>query len=238
MKVILVDKDHSTARSFTLGAFSRVILSICLLGIPTFVGAFGYSFLITQEQLINKKNTQDQLKAIIANDGNLRSIKHALLSQTPDFTLSDALANNKNNYYPQNIPLSSVLEDIKINALINQEKSILSKIDLVISEHEETNPFDKLQNSQRDLFVNIRIKSEEDYSKISNDINNIADELHSKNQLVDEYLSDSKTSYWVSILGLLFSLIIGSTQIYWQLSSKKYEVKVEEENTNEKQTST
>jgi murein DD-endopeptidase MepM/ murein hydrolase activator NlpD len=50
MKIIIVNKDHAQARSFTLGGWTRAFLSVCLLGIPTFVGAWGYSWLVSEEQ--------------------------------------------------------------------------------------------------------------------------------------------------------------------------------------------
>jgi murein DD-endopeptidase MepM/ murein hydrolase activator NlpD len=50
MKIIIVNKDHAQARSFTLGGWTRAFLSVCLLGIPTFVGAWGYSWLISDEK--------------------------------------------------------------------------------------------------------------------------------------------------------------------------------------------
>lgn len=51
MKIIIVNKDHAQARSITLGAWARAFLSVCLLGIPTFVGAWGYSWLVTEDRM-------------------------------------------------------------------------------------------------------------------------------------------------------------------------------------------
>lgn len=50
MKIIIVNKDHGQARSFTLGGWTRAFLSVCLLGIPTFVGAWGYSWLVSADK--------------------------------------------------------------------------------------------------------------------------------------------------------------------------------------------
>lgn len=50
MKIIIVNKNHAQARSFTLGGWTRAFLSVCLLGIPTFVGAWGYSWLVSDEK--------------------------------------------------------------------------------------------------------------------------------------------------------------------------------------------
>ncbi|MCV6622546.1 MAG: M23 family metallopeptidase [Cellvibrionaceae bacterium] len=40
MKVILVSKNHGSTRSFTVGAWSVALLSLCLLGVPATVGGF------------------------------------------------------------------------------------------------------------------------------------------------------------------------------------------------------
>ncbi|ACE83749.1 M23 family metallopeptidase [Cellvibrio japonicus] len=49
MKIIIVNKDHAQARSITLGAWTRAFLSVCLLGIPAALGAWGYSWLMSEE---------------------------------------------------------------------------------------------------------------------------------------------------------------------------------------------
>lgn len=49
MKIIIVSKKHGQARSFTLGGWTRALLSVCLLGIPvSAAGLLGYSWLVEQ----------------------------------------------------------------------------------------------------------------------------------------------------------------------------------------------
>jgi len=50
MKIIIVSKDHGQTRSINLGGWTRAFLSICLLGIPTTIGAWGYGWLVNGEQ--------------------------------------------------------------------------------------------------------------------------------------------------------------------------------------------
>ena len=40
MKVILVSKQHGRTRSFTLGGWTRALLSVCVLGLPMGIGGF------------------------------------------------------------------------------------------------------------------------------------------------------------------------------------------------------
>jgi len=112
------------------------------------------------------------------------------------------------------VPLSVVLSDIRVNAFREGKKDLLPTIEPIIREYDEVNPFDKLQVGQKDYFENIRIKSGEKYPDIVNDINNLVDELHEKNMLVDEYLGDSKMSFWISIIAVALSLLIGGYQIF------------------------
>jgi hypothetical protein len=162
---------------------------------------------------IDKKITRSEVSKIITNDGDLRAVKYAL-SYQPHIPSIKTIFSSDSDYYPANVALSTVLDDIRHEAFLSGDKTLIPQLIKITSEHEEINPFDNLQASQRDYFENIRIKTSDSYSKISNDVNNIADELSQKNQLVSEYLADSKMSFWISITALLLSVIIGSYQIF------------------------
>ncbi len=171
--------------------------------------------MIRQEngKFIEKKEAQKDISSIISNGGDLRAIKQALENQPKTSTLNLMLS-SKEAYYPKGIALSYVLEDIRLEAFRANSTELLPKLDLIMQEHDEVNPFDKLQVGQKDYFENLRIKTGSDYTKISNDVNKLADELHQKNLLVDEYLSDSKMSFWISIFAVFLSLAIGGYQIF------------------------
>jgi len=55
MKIIIVNSDLGQTRSLTLGGWTRALLSVCLLGIPTVVGAWGYNWLVNfdKEDVLN-----------------------------------------------------------------------------------------------------------------------------------------------------------------------------------------
>ncbi|GAB3101345.1 hypothetical protein G8770_15950 [Aestuariicella hydrocarbonica] len=162
---------------------------------------------------IDKESLQRDIVTIVSNNGDLRAIKQSFANQS---TISELklILSSKSSYYPKTIALSSVLDDVRVQAFIKNEKELLPKLEPLIKEYEEINPFDKLQIGQKDYFENIRIKTEGTYPKIKNDINNLVDELHQKNLLVNEYLSDSKMSFWISIFAVFLSLMIGGYQIY------------------------
>lgn len=190
----------------------RLIFSFLFLPLLSVMSALSF-LLIDDQKYIEKQTIQDDLKSIISNGGDLDAIKQAFISQ-PSVSQAKLIFTSKSSYYDAGTPLSVVLNDLRVNAFRSNDKDILPMLNPILSEYEEINPFDKLQVSQKDYFENIRIKTDAEYMKISNDINNIADELHQKNILVEEYLGDSKTSFWISIIAVILSLLIGGYQIF------------------------
>ncbi len=173
----------------------------------------------------DKKNTIEDVSLIIKNGGDLKAVKHAISNQDP---LNKYLyLFHRVAYYSANHSISFVLEDIRVQILIDssqETQAILPKLNSIIKDHLEISPFDNLSSGQKDFFENIRIKTGENYHMISNDVNNLAVELHQKNLLVKEYLADSKKSFVISIVALIFSVLIGGFQIYNSRSAALREV--------------
>lgn len=190
----------------------RLVFSVLFLPLISVMSALSF-LLIDDKKYIEKQALQDDLKSIISNGGDLDAIKQAFATQ-PSVSQVKLIFASKSSYYETGTPLSTALNDLRVNAFRGNDKDILPMLNPIISEYEEINPFDKLQAAQKDYFENVRIKTEDEYIKISNDINNIADELHQKNILVEEYLGDSKTSFWISIIAVILSLLIGGYQIF------------------------
>ena len=46
MKIIIVNSEHGRTRSLTLSGWTRAVLSVCLLGVPAALGAWGYGWLV------------------------------------------------------------------------------------------------------------------------------------------------------------------------------------------------
>ena len=51
------------------------------------------------------------------------------------------------------------------------------------------------------------------YDSVQEDVLKIATELENKNQLVSEYLNDSKTGFWTSISALIITIVFSVAQI-------------------------
>lgn len=131
-------------------------------------------------------------------------------------------SNNTKSYFSYELAFSQTLNIIKTNEYLSKEpdRVFLKKLEKIINENNETNPFDRLESGQRDLFENIRVKLGDDYPIIDKDLNKLTDELSNKNSLVNEYLSDSKTSLFVSIASAVLAVLLAVAQM-WQSRQRK-----------------
>jgi|SRR5690625_1301418 len=190
----------------------RLFLITLLIPLMSMMTSFSL-LLIDDKKYFDKKQVQEDLRLIVENGGDLEAIKQAFQSQNTVNSIKMLVA-RKSDYYDVSVPLSSVLSDLRVNSFRENNKNILPLLNRVMAEYNQVNPFDKLVSNQKYYFENIRIKSGEGYINIGSDLNNIADELHHKNLLVEEYLGDSKMSFWISIIAVVISLIIGGYQIF------------------------
>lgn len=161
----------------------------------------------------HKDLVRQELKLVINNGGGLDVIKHAV-SSFPSASEFTVLFSSLDGYYSPRTPLVVILNDLRLEAFKADDKSMRLLLDALISEHEEVNPFEGLPEGQKDRFENVRIKAGDNYLRISGDVNGIAEELRQKNLLVEDYLSDSKMSFWISIIAVVISLGIGGYQIF------------------------
>lgn len=189
------------------------LLMSLIIVLMMMVSLVSYGFLKMEDgKFFRKDLVQEDLKLIVSNGGGLDIIKHAFLV-FPLASQFSVLISSSDEYYSPRTPLSLILNDLRLEAFKTGDKTILPVLESLISEYEEVNPFDNLPAGQKDRFENVRVKSGEDYLKISNDVNGIAEELRQKNLLVGDYLSDSKMSFWISICAVFLSLVIGGYQI-------------------------
>jgi hypothetical protein len=194
----------------------KKLLFLFVSALLTIFFSISLNKIVGHTEAINKEKIQESLTTIIESGGDLRAIKRAYST----YPKSTEYFFNEFESYPSSVSLTSILEDIRVKSYLDKKQSRIEKIDSILSLYEQTNPFDKLAQNQKSYFENIRIKSADKYIDIAPDLNDIVNELHEKNQAVDEYLSDSTTAFWISLLGLIFSIAIGVYQIYIGRSSK------------------
>ena len=171
---------------------------------------------------VRKTDIKTSIVTAIENGADLRATKNIFENRNAQKKGIKNIFSEMREYYKLETPLSKVLEDIRssIYETDTDKKEVLDSLNRIISEHQERNPFDTLEQNQKAYFENIRLKSGEQYSKIQNDMDKLATELESKNVLVNKYLKQSTTSFWISIMALIFSLSIGSFQIFQNRSSR------------------
>jgi hypothetical protein len=154
----------------------------------------------------------------VSNGGELGTIKHVYENRERYKAAPSDFYKGLPDIYEYDTPLSTILNDIKAEFYLQENngdsESLFIPLEKIISDHNTSNPFDKLNVTQKDLFLNIRLKLPNKYSLIENDTNKIADELHNKNLLVQEYLANSKTSLIVSWSALVIALVSGFAQFY------------------------
>lgn len=173
------------------------------------------------ENYVSKDEIQKNIILALTNEGDLRAVKHIYNNRSKTKKGFSELLGKDVEKYNYEVPLSIVLEDIRTDIFLSKaDKTLFEKMEKIIKQHTQINPFDKLEQGQRDYFENIKIKLDEDYSIVMLEINKIAGELDQKNALVGEYLKDSKTSFWISVTALIFSFFISFYQLYTGRTSK------------------
>lgn len=173
---------------------------------------------------------QDKVKTVIENNADLSIIRHIYDEQlkreasyfaytvkfwkynyelTPrdKISLNIVLLNIKSEYYFQEIDSSSIVR--------------ISKLEKIIQDYNDINPFDKLESQQKYFFENLKIKLDSNYIMIAEDVLKITDELHRKNSLVSEYLSNAKSSFKISIIALSVSSISLILALYFNFFRRK-----------------
>ncbi|MGF1718318.1 hypothetical protein L4D08_26040 [Photobacterium chitinilyticum] len=193
--------------------------SMMVFGILFYGFIAWYFFLSDDELYINKESVKSDISQMIINDADLDSIKHHFNSSDKvEWGFIFGWSNNKHDYYVSSIPLLTILKDIKSDTYLAKsiDKNKQGKVSKVIKEYQQRNPFDGLEQVQKDQFNNIRIKLDENFDVVKQEVYKLSEDLNQKNLLVNQYLSDSKTSLYVSIASLIFALIttFGSQLMY------------------------
>jgi len=197
-----------------------LILAFCF-GLLIFA-VFGLITLFGQTNYIDQQKLHTAIQTAITHQADLRAVRHLYITAPRTNKDFRAFFMNMDGYYAEDTALSTVLEDLRTQHYLTTkpDPQFLSRLDTLITEHTEVNPFDKLNTMQKNAFQDVRNKLGSQYTRIQGEINKLADQLHQKNILVNQYLKDSTISFWVSVTGLVFSLIIGCLQLLFGRRSK------------------
>ena len=204
-----------TMKEIERSSAKRSAYSLSVFALLATILSFVLSAYISNEKYTQKDKLQESIIVAVNNGADLRAVKHIFLNREIVQKSFFQVFKDDTSLYSYNVPLSYVLEDIRTGMfLAGSESNQREAINKLIEEHTHLNPFDRLEPIQRDYFENIKIILKDDYQKIYREVNKVADELHTKNLLVDEYLKDSNTSFWISVIALIFSIAVSSYQIF------------------------
>lgn len=187
-----------------------LIISLALAVVSASLLLFLYG-----DDAVEKSPLTKQMVSAIKNGGDLDTIKH--IYERRKKTIRPIIKKNSGEYYPYDVPFSLVLNDILGDYYSSDPFSLdslfQSRLSSMIQENEYRNPFDNLEDSQRVYFENVRVICGDKYVSFSDDMNMIASELSTKNQLVTKYLKRSNMSFAISIIALVFTIVLSVWQI-------------------------
>ena len=166
--------------------------------------------------LVEKAVVKRELSTVIKGDPSLKTVQRVYEKRKVIKPVFNSKI-NRDEYYTENTPLSSILYDLKIDYLspenTDQDTLYYSRLEYIIQENEYQNPFEGLEELQRHYFEDLRYRIGDEYDIVQEDVIQIAKELDQKNQLVSKYLNKSNTSFRISIWALIATCCLSLFQI-------------------------
>jgi len=226
-------KNFLTKTAEWIFSIMAIIFLLCLL-------VFVFRFFVLQEKFPSSssfpKKIRVEIKNAIGNGAKLDVVKHIYNNRKiEEPQILKYLFFRLEDFYSESTSLSTILYDIKVDCYQRPpiDSVFIEKLETIILENEEINPFDKLESNQKIMFENIRKLLNENYSPIQDDLNRIADEMNNKNILVEKYLAKSSLSFWISIGAVGITVFFGLFQI---VLNKKWRRKIKNEEELEENT--
>lgn len=196
-------KEHFNQKTKSERTLDKIDVIISII-IPVLIFFMISTFLSSEKNSKNffpKELVQQNIKKAIDNNADIIILENILKS-------SEKTKKIEGELYPELVSLEYVLKDIQIQNYLsdNFDESLEKKISKYITN--KNIPLGELPNNQKEYFLNIRNKLDDDsYLKIENDIKKIAEELSNKNSLIEIYLDNSDISFKLTIFSVILGLI-------------------------------
>lgn len=170
--------------------------------------------LFSQRIYIAKPPLINQVTQAVKNNADVAALQH-LLNTAPKTSKGLKQWLSDDAFYNAETSLQRVLMDARSTQLLSTAPDVkaLGRIETLLSEHRAVHPFAGLASTQRQHFSTVRDKLGGTYPAIQPEMDRLADSMQHQNELVSRYLKDSTISFWVSITGLVFSLLVGIGQL-------------------------
>ena len=207
-------KIHSTRKFLSL--LSWLVMSLTILTMILSLMTLFYGDDHIFEKGFSKQDIQSKLIPTIKNGGTLESVKH--IYEARQFKISNNLFKSKQeDFYYSPTSLSFILNDLIVDSYQNglyKDSIYFHNLKQILCEHERKNPFDDLEESQKNIFENLLIKLGNNYEIVQSDVSKLANEVNNQNQLVHKYLNKSTHSFIISIVALIITIVASGYQIY------------------------
>ena len=219
IKALRIEKKQVRKRLYRLILFIPIALSSSMAALILAISN------PEDKKYTEKVPIKEVMRNTIKNGGELSSIKHIYNTRNiENVFFYNPFSDKRKNFYTDDYPLSGILNDLLVDYLQDsKDKDSVYYVALchIIAENEKQNPFDNLEENQKYSFESIQVKLDSTYTKISPDVIKIAEELNSKNQLVNKYLNKSDISFYISIAALIITILFSAFQIYQNYSTYK-----------------
>ena len=243
------DKFQAVLKSFEKDYYSK--RKNRLLWVTTIIGLLLTSFTMvvsiysigSNKEYVEKAALKVTLCEVIDEGGNLEIVKHAFNSREVIVKRiylgkEDQSSIIQEFYDNEKLTLADVVQDLIVDYYLNEDSILtisgqiyhpkdkdstyLKRLESTLKELQLKNPFDELEIEQRTLFQNVQAKlSDTNYNLIKEDISLISKTLSDKNALTKQYLQKSNTSFWISIIAVLITIIFGIIQLYQSITKKR-----------------
>ena len=211
---VVVQKTHYKRKMFTL--LSALVTSLTMLVTIVSLMTLFYGDEHLFEKGFSKQDIQSKLIQTIKNGGTLESVKHIYEAQQYK-TSNNLFKSQKEEFYYSPTSLSFILNDLIVDSYQNglyKDSIYFNNLKQILCEHERKNPFDDLEESQKNIFENLLIKLGNNYEIVQSDVSKLANEVNNQNQLVHKYLNKSTHSFIISIVALIITIVASGYQIY------------------------
>ena len=227
------DRRRKEERNDLITSFISVVCVLLLLFVvlPIVIGLVRYY----SEYLVERDTIKSAISEVINKGASLDIVKDVYEDRIITHRRI-VIDNGEEIYYSQDTPLSKILSDLRVDYYSSQkyvgsDSLYLSRLNAIIEENLSLNPFDNLEESQIQLFKNLKKDLGVGYDTVREDVNKIVHELEEKNKLVSQYLNNADTSLRLSIIALAISLVVAFIQIsQGRSSNKKSDTIIEEIN--------
>ena len=152
------------------------------------------------------KEIKKPLKSAINSDCDFDDLK--FIFDNKRYIVQKRIFTKASDYYEQSVNLSDILEDMVSDYYTDNSDDItyLMKLRVYINEAKDKHPFDKLNEYQKQLFVQLREKAGDNYTKISEDVIRISEELNERNEEISSHFSKSNASFYISLIAFVLTI--------------------------------